>query len=120
MASKAITGLWGERAEPKGPVGNVTIDSIAAWRRQADPSSSTAASAQRAYLKASELPPSLVQHHHLHLPLLDQRHHLGRICLQIKKQRKHPIQQTPNFRGKKPRNLRGSEQFVRKNVGNRE
>lgn len=71
MASEAITGLWGERAEPEGPVGDVAIDSVAARRWQADTSGSSAASAERAYLKASELPPRLVQHHHLHLPLFD-------------------------------------------------
>ncbi|OWM72323.1 hypothetical protein CDL15_Pgr018208 [Punica granatum] len=108
MASEAITGLRGERAEPKWPIGDVAVDGIAAGRRQAHPVCSSAACAQRAYLEAPELPPRLVQHHHLHLPFFDHRHHLRpSITLQAKNKTQHPVQQMPHSRvkGKKTQRI---------------
>lgn len=74
MAAKAITGLGSERAEAKGPVWDVAVDSIAtrSWQAVAF-STAAAAGAERANLEATQLPPGVIQHHRhlLHLPRLD-------------------------------------------------
>ncbi|GLT87759.1 hypothetical protein SLE2022_058230 [Rubroshorea leprosula] len=74
MASKAITGLRSEGAEPKRPVGNVAIDGIATRGWQANAPGTTTASARGTYLKTPQLSSAFI-HHSKHL-LLQKRHQL--------------------------------------------
>ncbi|CAL0299979.1 unnamed protein product [Lupinus luteus] len=59
LALKTITGFRGEGTKAKRFVGNAAIDGIATRRGQAQPFSSTTASAQCTYLEASQLPSTL-------------------------------------------------------------
>lgn len=109
MASEAITGLGSERTETKGPVWNVAIDGIATRRWQANPFSTSTASAHCTYLKTIQSSPGLIHHHSYvrNLQWLHQRHHLitcccGPIYLQINKKSIHKHQ----FRHEKQRDLR--------------
>lgn len=92
MASEAITGLGSEGTETERPVWNVAIDGIATRRWQANPFSTSTASAHCTYLKTIQSSPALIHHHfYLHnLQWLHQWHHLitcccGPIYLQINK-----------------------------------
>ena len=64
MAPKAVACLGGEGAETEGPVGDVAVDGVAAWRRKADAPRASAAGAESAYLEAAESAPlGLVDQH---------------------------------------------------------